>query len=62
MRTLRRQSDLRDALRRRGAATFDYILTLAALFTISALVVRLGSRIIRLAYDMVNVFISWPFL
>jgi hypothetical protein len=31
-------------------------------FALASLIVPLGMRITRAAYDMVNVLISWPFL
>ncbi|MBW3540089.1 MAG: hypothetical protein KY476_07460 [Planctomycetes bacterium] len=48
--------------RRRGAATLDYVLVLGIVFPLAAFVVPTGMRIIRAAYDMIAVFVSWPFL
>jgi hypothetical protein len=47
---------------RRGAATLDYVLVLGVVFALASLIVPLGMRIVRAAYDMMNVLISWPFL
>ena len=48
--------------RRGGAATLDYVLVLGIVFALASLIVPLGMRMTRAAYDMVNVLISWPFL
>jgi hypothetical protein len=47
---------------RRGSATMDYVLVLGAMFSMSAICVSKGRQIMQLAYDMINVLISWPFL
>lgn len=47
---------------RRGLATLDYVIILAFILPLVAFMMRLGPQIIRLAYDMVGVLVSWPFL
>lgn len=47
---------------RRGAATLDYVLVLAAVLPLGAFCISSGRRIIRLAYEMVCVLVSWPFM
>jgi hypothetical protein len=48
--------------RRAGVGTLDYVLTLGALFTISGAAIYAGGKIIKLAYEMVNVLIAYPFM
>jgi hypothetical protein len=43
-------------------ATLDYVIILAFILPLVAFMMRLGPQIIRLAYDMVGVLVSWPFL
>ena len=47
---------------RRGVATLDYVLVLGVVLPLLGSVMWIGPRIIRLAYDMVCVLISWPFM
>ena len=47
---------------RRGAATLDYILVLGIILPLAAFVMTAGRRIAVLVYDMLCVFVSWPFL
>jgi len=47
---------------RRGAATIDYILTLAVILPMSGFVWWAGRRMMNLVYEMVCVLISWPFM
>lgn len=49
-------------LARRGSASIDYVLVLGTLATLGGISLYLGSKIIRLAYDMVCAFVGWPFL
>jgi hypothetical protein len=51
----------RDASRR-GAASLDYILLLGVVLPMIAFILGAAPRIIRLAYEMVSVLISWPFM
>ena len=48
--------------RRRGAATLDYVLLLGLLMTISGFMVRYGTQIIQLTYEMINVLVASPFM
>ena len=49
-------------LRRRGSATLDYVMTLGVLFTMSAVIVAYGRRIMQLVYEMTGFFLAWPFM
>ena len=48
--------------RRRGVATLDYVLVLGVILPLAAFLFRVGPTIIRLAYEMVCVIVSWPFM
>lgn len=48
--------------RRRGAATLDYILVLCVILPLGALVIGMGGRIMQLVYEMLAVFLAWPFM
>lgn len=62
MKVLRNTRNPRHHSRRLGAATLDYILMLAIIFPLAAVVIPLGKLVIQLTYEMVCVFIAWPFL
>lgn len=47
---------------RRGAATLDYVLILGTLIPLCGIALTLGEKIIRLAYEMIAVMVSGPFL
>ena len=47
---------------RRGVATLDYVLLLGVLMTISGFIVRYGTQIIQLTYEMINVLVASPFM
>ena len=47
---------------RRGLATLDYVLILGVVLPMAAFILRIGPRIMRLAYDMVCGLVSWPFM
>lgn len=47
---------------RRGAATLDYILVLGIILPLAAFLMTAGRRMIVLVYEMLCVFVSWPFL
>ena len=49
------------AAARRGLAALDYILVLCIIFPLATLVMYYGPRIMRLAYEMMSILISWPF-
>ena len=48
--------------RRGGAATVDYVLLLGVILPLAAFILWAGPRTIRLAYEMVCVLVSWPFM
>jgi hypothetical protein len=48
---------------RRGAvSTLDYILVIGVILPLAAIVLPTGMRMARAAYDMLSVFVAWPFL
>jgi hypothetical protein len=57
-----RSADRDFRARRRGVAALDYILVLCVVFPLATFVFWAGPRIIRLAYEMVCVLVSWPFM
>lgn len=53
--------------RRRGpqraaTATLDHVLILAFVLPMVVFIMRVGPRIIRAAYDVVCMLVSWPFM
>ena len=52
----------RKAGRRSGLATLDYVLILGVVLPLVAFIMGIGPQIIRLAYEMVCVLLSWPFM
>lgn len=48
--------------RRRGVASLDYILVLGVVLPLVAFIMWAGPRMMRLAYEMLCVLISWPFV
>ena len=52
----------RRRIKRTGAATLDYVLVLGVILPLAAFVLHVGPRIVRAAYEMVSVLISWPFM
>ncbi len=62
MKVLRNNRTAKHHPRRRAAATLDYILVLGIIFPLVAVVIPLGKLVIQLVYEMVCVFIAWPFL
>lgn len=48
--------------RRAGVASLDYMLVLGVVLPMVVFVMWAGPRIMRLAYDMVCVLVSWPFM
>lgn len=48
--------------RRAGAAALDYVLVLGVILPLVVFVMWAGPRIIRLAYEMISVLVSWPFM
>jgi len=47
---------------RTGVATVDYVLVLGVVLPLAAFIMWIGPRIIRLAYEMVCVLVSWPLM
>ncbi len=47
---------------RRGVGALDYILALAVAFPLIGIFVMYGIRIIRSVYEMICVWVAWPFL
>lgn len=47
---------------RRGAATLDYVLVLGIILPLAAIVLPTGKRIIQLVYEMICVWLAWPFM
>jgi hypothetical protein len=44
-----------------GVATIDYVLVLGVIFPLGTVMLYYGPRIMRLAYEMISVLVSWPF-
>lgn len=61
MKTFQSQRVVR-ARRRAGTASLDYVLILGVVFPLLTFIMWIGPRIMRLAYEMVMVMVSWPFL
>ena len=47
---------------RRGVASLDYILVLGVILPLIAFIMYAGPRMMRLAYEMLCVLVSWPFV
>ena len=52
----------RSIRRRNGVASLDYVLILAVVLPMLVFVMWAGPRIIRLAYEMIAMLVSWPFM
>lgn len=48
--------------RRIGAASLDYVLVLCIVVPMAIFVMGAAPRIMRLAYEVVCVLVSWPFM
>lgn len=48
--------------RRRGNASLDYALIIGVVLPMLAFIMWVGPRIIKVAYEMVMVMVSWPFM
>jgi hypothetical protein len=48
--------------RRAGVSALDYMLVLGTILPCVAFIFTIGPRIMRLAYEMVEVLVSWPFM
>ena len=63
MRRLKARPSRRRTAPRAGLASLDYVLILGTCFVLLAtVIVPIGPRILRLAYEMVSVLVSWPFM
>ncbi|MDY0166696.1 MAG: hypothetical protein RBS80_09150 [Thermoguttaceae bacterium] len=47
---------------RAGAAAVDYVLILAVVLPMVTFLMWVGPRMIRLAYDLTCLMVSWPFM
>jgi len=47
--------------RRAGVATIDYVLVLGVIFPLGTIMLYYSPKIMRLAYEMISVLVSWPF-
>lgn len=52
----------RKLVRRQGAATLDYVLTMGVIFPLAVFLFWAGPRIMNLVYEMTCVLVSWPFM
>lgn len=57
-----RVNDRKWLTRRAGAAAVDYVLILAVILPMVAFLMWAGPRMIRLAYELTSLLLSWPFL
>ncbi|MGO8753392.1 MAG: hypothetical protein ACLQNE_46240 [Thermoguttaceae bacterium] len=48
--------------RRAGVSALDYMLVLGTILPCVAFIFTIGPKIMRLAYEMVEVLVSWPFM
>ncbi|MFZ5828761.1 MAG: hypothetical protein ACOY3P_01670 [Planctomycetota bacterium] len=48
--------------RRRGAASLDYVLVLGVVLPLAAALLWAGPLMMRSAYEMICVLVSWPFM
>jgi hypothetical protein len=47
---------------RKGVTSLDYVLVLGVVLPLASFILWIGPRIIRSAYEMVCVLVSWPFM
>ena len=62
MRESREKPSRGEVGRRRGAASLDYVLVLGVVLPLVVSIMWFAPRIMRLAYDMVALLVSWPFM
>ena len=62
MRRSREHLSRRKSGDRSGLASLDYVLILAVILPMVTFIMWIGPRIMRLAYEMVCVLVSWPFM
>ena len=61
MRTWKKRKTSMSQRRRAGVATIDYVLVLGVIFPLGSIMLYYGPKIMRLAYEMISVLVSWPF-
>jgi len=47
---------------RRGAATLDYVLVLAVILALAALLIPLSRHAITVVYEIICTLVAWPFV
>ncbi len=47
--------------KRRGAASFEYLMLIAFVLPLAIVVVPTGRRIIQLVYELTCLLVAWPF-
>jgi hypothetical protein len=47
---------------RRAVASVEYVLVLAVMLPLIALILWIGPRIMNLVYEIMHVMVNWPFL
>jgi len=52
----------RGRVRRSGLASLDYVLILGVVLPLVTFIMWVGPRIMGLAYEMVCLLVSWPFM
>jgi hypothetical protein len=57
-----RRKTVRKKIVRAGAASLDYVLVLGVVLPLVGFILLVGPKIIRLAYEMTCVMVSWPFM
>ena len=62
MRRSRETGRRHEVRRRAGRAAVDYVLILGVVLPLVAFIMWVGPRMMRLAYDMVCLLVSWPFM
>ncbi len=58
----RKMANRRKKTPRAGLASLDYVLILCVVLPMAAFISWIGPRIMSLAYEMVCVLVSWPFM
>ena len=62
MKAIGRQPATQTSWRRSGLSSLDYILVLGVILPLTAFIITTGKRMIQLVYEMIVVFIAWPFM
>jgi hypothetical protein len=52
----------RRSVSRAGLGSLDYVLILGVVLPMLTFIMWIGPRIMRLAYEMVCMLVSWPFM